>query len=109
MKSNLILVEVEEVKATVMLVDRVLVVVTPQVEGPHLVPLVQTARTPALHGQGATTAGVLGPWVAPGVRVALESGTTLTSRLSARYAARCSETTLDDRTWVGGAGNLQRH
>ena len=99
--------KVEEVKATVMLVDRMIVVVTPQVEGPHLIPLVYTALTPAVHSQGTTAARVLASGVASSVRVALEPRTTLASRLATQNATGCSEPTFHNRAWVGRAGNLQ--
>ena len=99
--------KVEEVKATVMLVDRMIVVVAPQMKGPHLVPLVYTAWTPAVHGQGTTDARVLGSWVASCVWVTLEPRTTLTSCLPTENTTGCSEPTFDNRAWVGGAGNLQ--
>ena len=104
--ANLILVKIEEVKATVMLVDRMIVVVAPQMKGTHLVPLVYTAWTPAVHGQGTTAARVLASGVASSVRVALEPRTTLASRLATQNATGCSETTFDNRAWVRRAGYL---
>ena len=99
--ANLILMKIEEVKAAVMLVDRMIIVVAPQVEGSHLIPLMYTAGTPAVHGQGTTAARVLASWIASSVGVALEPRTALASCLSTQNAAGCSEATFHNRTWVG--------
>ena len=107
--SNLILVKIEEVKAAVVLVDRMIIVVTPQVKRPHLIPLVYTARTSAVHGQGTTAASVLSSGIASGVWVALETWTTFASRLTPQNATGCSEATFHNRAWVGGAGNLKKN
>ena len=98
--------KIEKVKATVVLVDRMIVVVTPKMERSHLISLVYSAWSPAVHGQGTTTARVLGSWVASGVWVALEPRTAFTSCLATQNTTCCSEATFNDRAWVGGAGNL---
>ena len=106
--ANLILVKVEEVKTAIMLVDGMLIVVTPEMEGSHLVSLVYSAWTPAVHCQGTAIARVLGSGVASCVRVALETWTTFASRLTTQNATGCPKTTFHNRTWVGRTCNLQK-
>ena len=98
--------KVEEVKTAIMLVDGMIIVVTPEMEGSHLIPLMYPARTSAVHGQGPTAARVLGSWVASRVGVALETWTALASRLTTQNAAGCSEATFHNRAGVGGTSNL---
>ena len=79
--------KVEEVESRVVLVDRVVVVVAPEVEGPHLVPLMVPAGAPALHHEGGAGAGVAHPRVAPAVGVALEAAP---APALCRAALRCA-------------------
>ena len=103
---HLILVEIKEVKTAVMLIDRVVIVVAPQMEGAHLVSLVRLTKTPAVHSKGATAARVLSSRVASRVRVAKEAWAALAPGLPTQNTAGCSETTFHYRAWVGRACHL---
>ena len=98
--------EIEEVKTAVMLIDRVVIVVAPQMEGTHLVSLMRLTKTPAVHSKGATAARVLSSRVAPRVRVAEEPWAALARGLPTQNTAGCSETTFHYRAWVGRACHL---